>query len=109
MVSSPVLRRVSECIHMCILDFLSRTPLMHVRAVCEGIDSPQGSYYASPCMDQIDTAGLNIALWQGGKNEAILGSVYAFATWDLPQMNDQMKVRKGQGTLNNTTLMRGCT
>lgn len=92
-----------------MLDFLSRTPLMHVRALCEGIDSPQRRDDASPCMDQIDNAGLNIALWHEGENEAIFGSVYSSATWDLPQMNDQMKVRKGQGTLNNTTLIRGCT
>lgn len=92
MLSSPVLHRVSECIHMCILDFLSHTPLMHVRALCEGIDSPQGRDDASPCMDQIDNAGLNIAPRQEGKNEAIFGSVYSSALSGIVQNNEWIRL-----------------
>lgn len=46
----------------------------------------------SPCTDWIDNVGLNIALRQGGGEEAIFRSVYSATTWTLPQLNDQMEV-----------------
>ena len=51
----------------------------------------------SPCTDWIDNAGLNIALRQEGGEEDIFRSVYSAATRTLPQLNDQMEVRKGWG------------
>lgn len=58
----------------------------------------------SPCTDWIDNGGLNIALRQAGGEEDIFRSVYSAATRTLPQLNDQMEVRKGWGALNTATL-----
>lgn len=52
------------CVSSCVVKFLPATPLKHLPALCEGIDSPQGREDVSPCMDQIDNAGLNLALRQ---------------------------------------------
>lgn len=49
----------------------------------------------SPCTDWIDNAGLNIALRQEAGEEDIFRSVYSAMTRTLPQLNDQVEVRKG--------------
>ena len=58
----------------------------------------------SPCRDWIDNAGLNIALRQEAGEEDIFRSVYSAMTRTIPQLNDQMEVRKGWGALNTATL-----
>lgn len=81
-VCTPLLSWVSQCIYrgtdLCrILNFLALSPLKHLLG---GIDSPQGREDVSPCTDWIDNAGLNIALWHGGGEEAIFRSVYSATT-----------------------------
>lgn len=53
----------------------------------------------SPCTDWIDNAGLNIALRQEAGEEDIFRSVYSAMTRTLPQLNDQVEVKKGKWLL----------
>lgn len=66
------------CVLVCVVNFLSAAPWEHLPALCEGIDSPQGREDVSPCMDQIDNAGLNLALRQESGEQAIFSRVYGW-------------------------------
>lgn len=59
------------CFLVCVVNFSSVAPLEHLPALCEGPDSPQGREDVSPRMDQIDNAGLNLALRQDSGEQAI--------------------------------------
>lgn len=66
--------RVCVCSRVCRQLSLRK----HLPALCEGIDSPQGREDVSPCMDQIDNAGLNLALRQESGKQAIFSRVYSW-------------------------------
>lgn len=88
-------RHPRACVSPRVVNFLSAAP-WSIFLLCEGIDSPRGRGDVSACMDQIDNAGLNLALRQESGSQAIFSCVYS---WALPELNHQLKVRKWQNRL----------